>query len=1602
MSNNLQANNFSFRKSFLQRASFYENDIELVKRDKKSLDALQKALNNLHMYTSGPKLDEISFGESSTDEDASVMEEKPIKILVNVKEDDEEEDEDEDEHDSEQEQNQNNGKNRVERQNQMHNVPTLEKVPGVVLRQNKKSIHLNGLQLQPTSFYGTLKFDSKKDPKPVPYIRVANNDRPSHAVSFAHSMLEAEHAHVDPPSLILSVTGGALDFDLSPYLYSAISIGLRLASEKTKAWIVSGGTRCGVMKLIGQIMGKNSSSSEDFSPPVIGIATYGIVAQRYNLTKHTEESYIYKVGKTEKAKEEETDKVRIELDDNHTMFFLVDDGSDNAFGKEITWRGKFEAKVGERYDAPVVTIVVQGGPGTVDTAFSAVKNNTPVVSVEGSGGAADIIAYAYNLFHSGSIAHSLYTIEKLFDLISKMFVIKPDFDEVKVKGIMKKRKDYFLIVQEMVKDPTSIVIFDINEAGVEGFSASILQAVFQTKCDTPKAWINKLKQTMHFDDLVLAKEGIDTVAKLFSTNKNELHEIFIPCFIAALQHNKPEFVQMYLDAGVKLNHLHLDSDDVKNKSNALSRQSTVSDLDTPINHIESNFEGVLLDLYSFVAKYSHSHMHSFFGANIRSKNGSSMDDVDSMHTFIQRLIHDSFMITVENDTGGFLDVDIKFPFKMFGADKKTTDEKQDELDKHAAWTLFLWAVLCNRFELATIFWKLGDNSILNALLAVRILTALSNDPRMKNSRLGDARRDMIENARSFEALAVGVLDECYDQNAKTTALILTRPSTLLKSTSTILQLAFDTECLEFHSHRAAVSVKESSWYGSLSGENFVPMFSMLPFLILFRPEQEKYEPREINHFGSKKVDNTNDALPPSPSLERVASVWLAPVTRFVWEVCSHIGLCLLFSVFLLTPLENSLSVMEVVLIAWFLGLFGEEMRQWLELGWDYFKDQWNLLDMINITLYIAGLAMRCSNLGKKSVQYDAKAIFAFNAILLWIRSTRYYAANRLLGPKIIMLKRMLRVDMYIFLMLLMVVLFGYGVAADSLLYPDRPFSIATIKAVFYIPYFQMYGEMNLDTLEAASGCSTQITDGVPYENCDSSNGFLVPFLLSIYTLLSAILLVNLLIAMFTTTYEEIQEKAEKLYHLQQYDIYLEYKERSPLPGPLVLFHHMYLIISWVKEKCTRRHTSDVFGNRDFFDDKTERKLQAFQELNTDKFMLNKQKMSHEDIEFRLKQSSTMLSRALHIVGDVKEISTSFRTSVERQFTSLADIQSSTSHAQTLVNDHVGQIKDTLLLALRKIGEMDMVPASFREGMDANEKKLKVESSDSFVTAIDATQGLFLARGFKYEKPPKFVPKKNYYKEAPRVDVPQEMVMWSAKFEGYNPRDFSMSTVMGDGGLDASAITTFNSFDKIVKIDRRTCNPNGFFDLDNVSGRPINPWGRTGLCGRGHFNWWGPNWLVCLIVTRYKRDETGAIIERGGRRALEVLVTKTQEGRFPSLLMSHAKEGEDVLRETSGRTLVEKAMGSRESREFSSEGKSDIMGVLRSASLVGKVYMNDDRNTDNSWAEACVVSFHDDTGDLSDVFHCEQVEWILMHSQANLPPFHLTLCEKVANKKLCLF
>ena len=51
-----------------------------------------------------------------------------------------------------------------------------------------------------------------------------------------------------------------------------------------------------------------------------------------------------------------------------------------------------------------------------------------------------------------------------------------------------------------------------------------------------------------------------------------------------------------------------------------------------------------------------------------------------------------------------------------------------------------------------------------------------------------------------------------------------------------------------------------------------------------------------------------------------------------------------------------------------------------------------------------------------------------------------------------------------FLSILFIFLISYGVASQALLYPDQTFSAEAIKNIFYMPYFQVYGELFLEDI----------------------------------------------------------------------------------------------------------------------------------------------------------------------------------------------------------------------------------------------------------------------------------------------------------------------------------------------------------------------------------------------------------------------------------------------------------------------------------------------------------------------------------------------------------
>ena len=139
-------------------------------------------------------------------------------------------------------------------------------------------------------------------------------------------------------------------------LQTAFDRGLVSAATSAKAWLITAGSDTGVMRLVGQAIGK-----QDVALPLIGIFPWGVTNGRERLagTVGKEASYAGSRANIDGAP----------LNASHTHFVLVDNGKEGraAWGSEINLRAGVEAMVANTKNVPIVQLVVQGGPGTLAT-----------------------------------------------------------------------------------------------------------------------------------------------------------------------------------------------------------------------------------------------------------------------------------------------------------------------------------------------------------------------------------------------------------------------------------------------------------------------------------------------------------------------------------------------------------------------------------------------------------------------------------------------------------------------------------------------------------------------------------------------------------------------------------------------------------------------------------------------------------------------------------------------------------------------------------------------------------------------------------------------------------------------------------------------------------------------------------------------------------------------------------------------------------------------------------------------------------------------------------------------------------------------------------
>ena len=246
--------------------------------------------------------------------------------------------------------------------------------------------------------------------------------------------------------------------------------------------------------------------------------------------------------------------------------------------------------------------------------------------------------------------------------------------------------------------------------------------------------------------------------------------------------------------------------------------------------------------------------------------------------------------------------------------------------------------------------------------------------------------------------------------------------------------------------------------------------------------------------------------------------------------------------------------------------------------------------------------------------FVGQVLYCIGFITLCLRFLNYFSLSRVMGPLIITIARMM-VDVMKFVILLVVLMIAFGVSSSSLLYPNDWRGFRAFLNSVYRSYITIYGELLLeehsyssmliykeydkldqttdpkaayashynedqdaecyivytkpnDKYKILSAVDYGETDYDTIIRCPQGRG-LVDVFLGFYTLITTILLLNLLIALFTTTYDKSIARADQIWKFQRTELVKEYRDRPRMPPPIILFSYIKSLLSYLLHKTLK-------------------------------------------------------------------------------------------------------------------------------------------------------------------------------------------------------------------------------------------------------------------------------------------------------------------------------------------------------------------------------------------------------------------------------------------------
>ncbi|CAH1272901.1 TRPM2 [Branchiostoma lanceolatum] len=299
----------------------------------------------------------------------------------------------------------------------------------------------------------------------------------------------------------------------------------------------------------------------------------------------------------------------------------------------------------------------------------------------------------------------------------------------------------------------------------------------------------------------------------------------------------------------------------------------------------------------------------------------------------------------------------------------------------------------------------------------------------------------------------------------------------------------------------------------------------------------------------------------------------------------------------------------------------------------------------------------------------------------FVRLPQLFMIHKDIGPKVIMIQKML-VDLVFFLVILLVFIFAYGVMRHTLIFPNSAMEWSLLTNVSLIPYWQVYGELFVDEQDGTT----------PH------GSWLVYVLQGLYMLLTNVLLLNLLIAMFSFTFQKIQDNSEQVWRFHRYDLIYEFFDRPWGAPPVIILGHVWRFGRWVARRCGGKplDTSDDF-NRKFPGHEVSRQ-QALEKAGAENYLLRNLQLQNEHIDTKFATTSERLEKVLDDLEDIKESvqakeeleasfyvppaadvtdSATLRTRPSSATASTSGVAVDLQHRMSNLEDHLGSIKDLL-------------------------------------------------------------------------------------------------------------------------------------------------------------------------------------------------------------------------------------------------------------------------------------------------------------------------------------